>query len=393
MFGKCCMGVVLLSTFFGASQSLAKVDDFWVWQPEPGGIKYLIPKRPGENPSKFVQNYMRNLRSSRVYGTMENAQFVRLSSAPNTFSTLPPSSREHPNVQVVLNKPDQMVDGVRRMQTDSGSGVSAMTTVNRPYAKTAISSFEKEGPRLYAIPAGLETVMNPQDMNQWRKKLNSMDGQFGVGGDDAHPRTWGQADASQALGDISVERDLAQTAYMKEYLANGKGRVFYVCGSFQRAAIADGHGFHADIEHLGAGPQRGVAGPILLEVVAEPGSEVAIAADSNRFVTSNYHHAAVDAVQPQSGRMPSSTITAYGVNPDGSRGPIVKSITFKDNAGFGTQFHPEFRGSPEEANIVKYVATGWGMRGRYSPSAVVKCMERSLSKMSNFESGGSGVAP
>lgn len=355
----------LLITFaMAASVAFANLDDeFIVWQPIPGGPRYVLPKIPGLPPWELAQRWQEAVRKSKVYGGMENTKFLRLSTDPSTFSKLPRSSAEHPNVLVVLNRPNQMT-------TKSG------------YLKTVVKSFEHEGPNLLSIPIGLETVLTPQQMKQMRRNMNQFDGQLGVGGDDPHPHTFNNPDTSQALGDISAERDEEQMEYMREYMDNGKGRVFYICGSMQRAAILDGHGFHCDIGHLTKTAQRGKDKPVMLEVQADPNSELAKAAQSTRFQTSNFHHAGVDGTSVQDpNKLPNSQITSYNIEGDGTRGLIPKSIEFPNNTGFATQFHPEFRGSPEEENIVRYVSTGWKMRGRYTPDDVMNCVERRLDSM------------
>lgn len=351
--------IVLFAIFGMASSAWAEVDGFIVWQPNPGGVSYVLPKVKGVDMSQFTATYLQKMKASDVYGKMAGAQTVNLSTSKGTFSELPVGTTEHPNVAVVLNRPYQMASG-------------------NTYLPHVTQSFEQEGPRLFSIPVGLENALSPQDMEQFRKQLNSFDGQLGIGGDDPHPNTYGQKSTKRTQGDISNARDLEQTEYLKEYLAHGKGRVFYICGSMQRAAIADGHGFRDEIAPYTQGVHRSADGPAMVEVVVEPRSEVAYAAGKTQFLTSNVHHAAVDPDQAQAGMQPTSKITAYNIEPDGSRGTIVKSIDFADNAGFATQFHPEFRGSPEENRIVAYVATGWKMQGRYPAEEVASCLERHL---------------
>ena len=351
---------IFLFTLLGTVSAWADIDGFIVWQPTPGGISYVLPKVKGVEMNEFVATYLQKMKASKVYGKMDGAQTINLSTAPETFHPLPVGTTEHPNVVVVLNRPYQMASG-------------------NTYVPHVIQSFEQEGPRLFAIPVGLERTLSPKDMEAYRKQLNSFDGQLGIGGDDPHPKTYGQRSTKFTNGDISAKRDIEQTKYLKEYLVNGKGRVFYICGSMQRAAIVDGHGFRDEIHHFTQGVHRSADGPAMVEVVVTPGSEPYYAAGrKSRFMTSNVHHAAVDPTQTQVGMQPTSQITAYNIEPDGSRGTIVKSIDFADNAGFATQFHPEFRGSAEEDHIVAYVATGWKMQGRYPAAEVMSCLERHL---------------
>lgn len=211
-----------------------------------------------------------------------------------------------------------------------------------------------------------------------------------MGGDDAHPELYGLKDTSLTKGDISIARDIEQTEYIRDYLDNGKGRVFCICGSMQRAAIADGHGFLPEIAPITGQQHYGEKGPVMLEVVAEPDSELAKAAGNTRFLTSNYHHSGVDAANPRG--KPVTSISAYNIEPDGTRGRVVKAIEFPNNAGFATQFHPEFRGSPEEHRIVQYVSQGWKMGARVAPDAIVNCLEKRLNQML-VEPAGGGSAP
>lgn len=336
----------------------ADVENFVVWQPEPAGVRYIIPKVRGQEPWQTAALWQAKMKSSQTYGKMENAQLVNLSTDPSLFHALPSSTEEAPVVAVVLNRPNQM-------------------TNKSQYLKTAISAFEKHGSNLYAIPVGLETMLKPKEMEQVYTILNTFDGQLGVGGDDAHPRTWGQFDVTRTEGDISWRRDIAQSTYLRRYLDRGRGRVFYICGSMQRAAVAVGFNMHDDIGELTMTPQRKSGAPVILEVVVEPESEIAKAAGKHRFETSNYHHAAVN---PQARRFVSHDVkvTGYNIESDGTRGQIVKSLEFGKNAGFATQFHPEFEGSDAEKRIVQYVAAGWSMRGRYAPEKVVECLEKRL---------------
>lgn len=365
--------IVLLLLF--VSTASAEVEALLVWQPNEGDTRYLIPKRKGEAPSQLTEAWQNAIKSDRRYGRMENTQKLDLPTKGNVYSSVPVSNDIHPNVAVILNRPNQMYVPDKSKPT---------------YLQTAIRSFEAEGANLLAIPIGLEKVLSPADMEDFRKRLNKFDGQLGVGGDDPHPLTYGTKSFKGTAGDLNFRRDIEQSAYIQEYLANGKGRVFYICGSMQRAAIADGHGFFADIGGLTDVRQRKERNTKLIEVVADPDSELAIAAGSTRFRTTNFHHAAVNPNESQPGKKPQTRITAYNVNPDGTRGAVVKAIEFPDNAGFATQFHPEFRGSPEENRIVRYVTTGWKMRGRYAPKDIVACMENELQAlMPAF----SGVAP
>jgi gamma-glutamyl-gamma-aminobutyrate hydrolase PuuD len=248
------------------------------------------------------------------------------------------------------------------------------------FLATAISVFEKEGPRLYAIPIGLGTVLSEQDMEAFRSWLNTMDGQLGMGGDDVHPVMYGRNEVGRALGDLSVERDREIIEYFRQYLKNGKGRVFYICGALQRAAVMEGAQLHDDIAHLTKGEHRYIDGNFsTVEVIAEEESELAAAAGARRFKTSNAHHAAVNAESARSSEiLPRFKVSGYNIEPDGTRGRIVKSIDFPGNAGFATQFHPEVGSSPEERRIIQYVATGWKFRARVAPPVILQCLENSL---------------
>jgi gamma-glutamyl-gamma-aminobutyrate hydrolase PuuD len=341
----------------------ADVEGVVVWEPTSNGVRYLLPKLRGISPSELAQRYETALRASAVYGRMEGAQSLKLLASAQTFSELPASTAEHPNVAVILNRPAQMHDG--------------QTVLFK-----AVRAFQKEGPRLFAIPIGLGTVLTSQEMDQFRKKLNSMDGQFGMGGDDPHPLFYGQTDTSRTRGDISLERDQEIAAYFREYLEHGKGKVFYVCGSMQRAAAMNGRKLHDDISHLTrAQHMKDNHELAAVEVIAEEGSELAAAAGSRRFITSNYHHVAVKDDHPQgaSGKPP-LRVTAYNIEPDGTRGRVVKAIEFSDHAGFATQFHPELGSFPEEKRIIQYVATGWKMRARVAPSVILRCMRSAFER-------------
>lgn len=353
---------IIVMQVWAYAQTPSSIDGFVVWQPVPGGVRYLIPKVPGETPSQTAERWQRSMKSSAAYRHMENVRDVVLSTDPSRFSELPPSTEAHPRVAVILNRPKQM-------------------TEQSKYLPKAIAAFEKHGPDLYAMPIGLETALTTSQMADVRKKLNDFDGQLGVGGDDTHPSLWRQADRSHLEGDISWRRDIQQSAYMREYLKNGKGRVFYICGSMQRAAVISGYGLHTDIAHITTTPHRQTGEkPLMLEVVVDSDSELAIAAGSNRFETSNYHHAGVNSDIRLSDK-PLANITAYNIEPDGSRGRVVKAIEFEKNAGFATQFHPEFEGSEAERRIVQYVATGWKLRGRYAPAEIARCLEGRLMQL------------
>jgi hypothetical protein len=183
---------VLLIGSLSVSISFAKVDGFWMWQPDPKGVRYVLPKLEGESPSEFAARYQKSLKNSKTYKKLENTQFVELATDASTFSELPPSTTEKPRVAVVMNRPHQM--------TNKGT-----------YFKTVVDSFEKEGPNLFAIPVGLETALSPEDMTEFRKSLNSFDGQLGVGGDDPHPKMYNQKSIKQTFGNINFKRDLEQT--------------------------------------------------------------------------------------------------------------------------------------------------------------------------------------
>lgn len=346
-----------------AAATLASVDGLSMWQPQPGGVRYLFPRVRGIASPVLAARYLEAVKRSRVYGQMQFAQKLDLSTDPSTFHRLPESSHEHPNVAVVLNRPSQMTTG-------------------NAYLPKVVQSFEAEGPRLLAIPIGLETILSENDMAQFMARLNSFDGELAVGGDDVHPHLYGLQDTSQTKGDISVERDKWQMRYMREYLRHGKGRVFWICGSMQRGAIDDGHGFHPDIAHLTRGAHQGEEQPVLVEVMAEPDSEVAKAAGAVRFLSSNFHHGSIDPGTRSFDKTPSSRITAYNIEPDGSQGVIVKAIELPGNAGFATQFHPEFRGSPEESRMIRYIAMGWKLRRRAAPEEILRCFEHGLGSSS-----------
>lgn len=360
MFFSCVM--IIFWIFLFSSFAFAEIRGFWVWQPEPDGVRFLLPNVKGMNPEILAQRLQKSIKASFRYGKMENAQNLKLSTDPSTFSGLPRSSSEHPNVAVVLNRPKQMLS-------------------NNPYISTVIQSFECEGVRLFNIPVGLEMVLSNEDMEDFRNQLNRMDGQLGVGGDDPHPLIYGKADTSKTRGDICEVRDLQQIAYFNAYRKNGLGRVFYICGSMQKAGIGDGFGFHPDIAHLTERPHQGNGVPILLEIEVEPDSELAQAAGSTRFQTSNYHHGAINAHEiPDPKNPPTSRITAYNIEPSGKKGVIVKAIEFPDHQGIATQFHPEFRGTDEEKRIIEYIAMGWKLPARPSSSKIMQCLSRSLSK-------------
>jgi gamma-glutamyl-gamma-aminobutyrate hydrolase PuuD len=357
------VSLLIVSLFLGffAMSAHADVDGVYVWQPNPNGVRFLLPKIRNVALSELAQRYTNAVKSSPEYGRMIWARLVPDFSKPEGFSEMPQSTAEHPNVAVILNRPAQMLEG-------------------RSVLSETIRVFEKEGPRLFAVPIGLETVLNAEEMEQFRKFINTMDGQLGMGGDDVHPMAYGKSDVGRARGDLSAARDREIIAYFREYLKNGKGRVFYICGALQRAAILDGRALHDDIAHLTQGKHMNEDGLLsAVEVIAEEGSELAAAVGSTRFMTSNAHHSAVDPDSALSAdQKPSFQITAYNIEPDGSRGRIVKALEFPGNAGFGTQFHPELSTFPEQKRIVQYVAQGWKLRGRVSPEEILRCLNREL---------------
>lgn len=334
---------------------------FVVWQPIENGVKYLLPKIPNVAPTELAQRYTKAVKSSAVYRKMTGTQDLQLSASPESFSEFPTSTAEHPNVAVVVNRPAQML-------------------ASSPFLPKAVEAFQSEGPRLFAIPIGLETVLSPKEMRQFRKKLNKLDGQLGMGGDDVHPLLYDQKDLTRARGDLSVKRDREIIAYFREYLRHGKGRVFYICGAMQRAAVMEGSALHDDIGQLTQGEHMNTDEKLaVVEVVAEEGSELEAAAGASRFLTSNAHHAAVNPdVVYSSEKTPQFRVSAYNIEPDGVRGQVVKAIDFAENAGFATQFHPELGSFPEERRIIQYVATGWKLRARVSPSVILECMNLEL---------------
>jgi gamma-glutamyl-gamma-aminobutyrate hydrolase PuuD len=341
----------------------AEMEGVVVWQPHANGVKFILPKLRNTAPSELVRRYTSAMKSSPVYASMEGTQALSFRSGEEAFKELPESTAEHPNVAVVLNRPAQMADGPT-------------------FLSTTVRTFEREGPRLYAIPIGLPTVLSAEEMNQFRSRLNSMDGQLGMGGDDVHPAIYGRNGIGRALGDLSVERDQEIIAYFREYLNHGKGRVFYVCGGLQRAAVMDGRELHDDIAHLTNDEHWLINGKFAtVEVIAEAGSELAAAAGARRFKTTNAHHASVDADSAFSPEIePSFIVSGYNVESDGTRGSIVKSLDFPGNAGFGTQFHPEVGTFPEERRIIQYVAMGWKQRARVSSDVILQCMQRDLER-------------
>ncbi|MFL5815049.1 MAG: gamma-glutamyl-gamma-aminobutyrate hydrolase family protein [Bdellovibrionia bacterium] len=339
----------------------AEMEGVVVWQPHANGVKFILPKIRNMALSQFVRRYTKAIKSSPVYSSMEGTKELGFPVQGGSFKKLPDSTAEHPNVAVVLNRPAQMADGPT-------------------FLAMAAGVFEKEGPRLYAIPIGLETVLSDQDMKAFRSWLNTMDGQLGMGGDDVHPAMYGRNEVGRALGDLSMERDQEIIAYFREYLKNGKGRVFYICGALQRAAVMEGAELHDDIAHLTEDEHRFLNGKFsTVEVIAEEGSELAAAAGARRFKTTNAHHAAVNSDSAYSSEIqPRFKVTGYNIEPNGARGRIVKSIDFPGNAGFATQFHPEVGTFPEERRIIQYVATGWKLRARVAPHVILECLENSL---------------
>jgi gamma-glutamyl-gamma-aminobutyrate hydrolase PuuD len=343
------------------SQAAAHVTGVWVWQPDANGIRYILPRLEGESPSALAERYLSALKKSPIYKDMELTQAVSLSTNKETFSSLPVATFDHPNVAVILNRPAQM-------------------TRANPYLPKVVQVFEEKGPRLFSIPVGLETALSPVDLAQFRALINQFEGQLGVGGDDPHPELYGLKGRAEATGDISIERDQAIMAYIKEYMSHGKGRVFYICGSMQRAALVTGHTLIPEIvPSLTKTPQRiktmGKMHLVIVEVAATPHSEIAQAAGSTHFKTANSHHAAVNPITPTQTK---STITAYNIEPDQSLGKVVKAIEFPGNVGFGTQFHPELGKTTEERRIINYVAMGWKLGGRYSPEVILHCIEAQL---------------
>jgi gamma-glutamyl-gamma-aminobutyrate hydrolase PuuD len=360
--------VVLLIASVLSFSAHAEIDGVVVWKPLSNGVKFILPKLRNTAPSEFVRKYTKALKSSPVYASMEDTQSLSFSSETKTFEELPESTTEHPNVAVVLNRPAQMGNG-------------------RTFLVVATEVFEREGPRLYSIPIGLQTVLSAQDMQAFRTYLNSMDGQLGMGGDDVHPALYGRNDLGKALGDLSIERDLEIIAYFREYLKNGKGRVFYICGGLQRAAVMDGRELYDDILHLTDDEHRYLNGRFAaVEVLAEAGSELEAAVGNRPFKTSNAHHSAVNPLSGYSSEIvPSFKVSAYNIERNGLPGKIVKALDFPGNAGFGTQFHPEVGTDAAQRRIIEYVAMGWKLRARVSSQVIVECMKSALNNRLSTE--------
>lgn len=312
-----------IALVFAAVAAGAQVEDLVVWQPEPNGPRYVIPRIRGETPAQTASRWQNTVRNSETYRGMQGTQTLNLHADPSRFASLPRSSSERPNVAVVLNRPNQMAN--------PGA-----------YLARAMGSFEMEGPRLFAIPVGMTEVLRPEEMNQYLRLLNRMDGQLGVGGDDPHPHLYSnpidprtRGLVAQTTGDISMARDQEQMRYIREYIQNGHGRTFQICGSMQRCAIEDGRGFLPEIHgpgRLTQTPQFLPTGTVMREIVIEPNSELARAAGTTRMMTTNYHHAGVNGREVLPGRTPVTRITAWNVEGD-RQGAVVKAIEHPGNAG------------------------------------------------------------
>ncbi|MDR3606144.1 MAG: gamma-glutamyl-gamma-aminobutyrate hydrolase family protein [Oligoflexia bacterium] len=345
--------------------ALAEVTGLLMWTPDPKGITYLFPKIKGKDAVQVAADYLRRLKSSPVYGPMEDTQEIRLQAPPQSFRNLPEASFDHPRVAVLINRPKQM-------------------TAKSAYMKLVFSAFQRRGSRLFTIPLGLETVLSPKEMKQVEDLVaRDFNGFLGVGGDDVHPALYNQSDTRLATGDISLERDSLQLSMIKNYLSKSKGRLFLICRSTQLGAVATGRTLYPDIHAAGLTqvPQRmdqAKTSVVLREVVTDPNSELAQAAGSSHFITSNSHHAAVNPNRSLV-TSPSSSISAYNIEADGTRGKVVKAIDLPANAGMGVQFHPEFENSPEESRILDYVTQGWKL-GRVSPKQIVNCLVKSMAK-------------
>lgn len=346
----------VLATLCMPATAYADVKDLTVWWPDRRSpVKYIIPELDNGSPELFAELYLAAMKASE-FGKLEDAQRVKLSTSTKKFEKLPSSTKEHPLVAVILDRPNQM-------------------GTQSKYVKTVTTSFQLEGPRLYSVPSGLSAILTDREMDQFREQLRSFDGMLGIGGDDPHPATYGKRDTSKVQGDISLLRDREVSGYLMDYLEHGRGRMYVICGAHQKLGILDGQGFHTDVSDLTLQPHLVPDKMVLREVRAAADSEIALAAGSTQFMTSNSHHAAIDPANPQGLDLPTRTrVVAYNINKDGSRGEVAMGMDLKDNAGFGTQFHFELRGSREEERMVKYVTTSWKIGGRVAPAEILDCM-------------------
>jgi putative glutamine amidotransferase len=265
----------------------------------------------GKNPREAAQAFVDRIENKKIYPGSEKALrrwARRQKSKPVHFDRLANSNK--PIIGVQLNRVEDIL---------SGKGLS-------PRTKAVVQGIRRAG--------GIPMLLPPAyDGRRVRTIVKNVDHVFLLGGDDIHPKLYGQK-VTHAEG-LKLARDVYEQAMTKAALSMQK-RIVGVCRGCQNIAIARGGSLNQDIHKDGittkdhGGLRDGVPKVVYHPVKLEKGSGAA-----KTFGTTNMR--SVNSLHHQSIKKPGRGMRVTGRAPDG----IPEMIESKNDMARGYQFHPE----------------------------------------------------
>ncbi|MFQ5845749.1 MAG: gamma-glutamyl-gamma-aminobutyrate hydrolase family protein [Planctomycetota bacterium] len=226
----------------------------------------------------------------------------------------------------------------RTLQDRPVIGVTALTILRRsalrerPWnavCRTYLGSLEDEG----SLPLILPTASDPGTADAY---LDRVDGLLLTGGDDVHPRRFGE-EPHPSIGLVDPDRDAFEIALVLAARARDLP-VLGICRGIQVINVALGGDLHQDVPSQTDSPvghrQRTLADSTWHTVEVEAGSRLAAILGAGRIEVNSFHHQA-----PR--RVPADLVVSARTSGDG----LIEGLEDPSRKFFlGVQWHPEVTG-------------------------------------------------
>jgi len=227
----------------------------------------------------------------------------------------------------------------RTLELTAAARTRPVETVARAY----LEPLEAAG----ALPVLLP---NAADAARAEEYLELLDGLILTGGDDPHPRVFGEAPHPR-IEKVDERRDRFEIALVRAAHAQGRP-VLGICRGIQLMNIALGGDIYQDVasqtDSTVCHSQRTVGDATWHDVEVKPGTLLARLAGEGRRAVNSFHHQACR--RPGAGLVVSATTVGDG---------LIEALEDPDHPFFlGVQWHPELGDAPDLGLFEVFVAAG-----------------------------------
>ncbi len=310
------------------------VEALLLWKPHPQIPTLILPMRGGESKKKAIKRYLKAMTSHPDLESLFQRSQLRL------------KDLSIKNIQV-LNHSEVVKDSrpYFLFMTNSYKQVSP----NHWLPKALLKPIRLFGGESYTLPPAAEIGLSRKDAQKFRQMISeTFDSLFALGGDDVHPKLYGEEVTYSHLHHLNWTRDITELRMIQTFNKKERGVFYGICRGSQLCAVSRGAKLVQDLEEEQRAEFKHWGGSYHpVEIRQGEDNLLAHFVKRKKMMTKSLHHQAIK---------PGTENSQIVVNAHYGQGKefVVEAWQFPNKLGLAVQFHPElFTENKDNENLLR----------------------------------------